>query len=434
MRNTLIGYLLFLFLFGRSTAQYIDYIPIYINPTFPGMRHIDISWSEIRNYGIGNYGFDSNINFYNQKYFANGSSFSINVASSINYTGREQGAKNRFVNVASTNGYDLIPDLYIGYKLKNIKLNLFYKSDSYSNEKTELLTMVFFQYEGQDHICYIYDPEYEFGNEVIKFSGSIRTNNNSSVTFGILTNNYHHQIRGKGGTEVSFRQSNFSNFQVYSSLNYLSENTNAYLMAKSQSVFNKLKMKIKCSDSFKTSFRDGRVSFPGLVAYGIQVKTKDYLKLSIEMAHEFIEYEKKELPDKYVNKSLFNTEIILGSNIILSNCIQLGFLGSYYLKYTNNSTDNGSYDTQYMDLKLYKDRTSWITAKNRPVMMQASVNFSSLIYHIDLWYQYSFSYSEYSMKHSVPSYPEYDPGYSENPDFIIKTSNHLFTLSMGIEL
>lgn len=76
-----------------------------------------------------------------------------------------------------------------------------------------------------------------------------------------------------------------------------------------------------------------RISFPGMLAYGLQYKALLPLKLSLQLAHEIGNYQDVRIKDDNQSRSIFNTEAIAGANVRLLRNIELGALVCCYVQY-----------------------------------------------------------------------------------------------------
>jgi hypothetical protein len=297
------------------------------------------------------------------------------------------------------------PDLQLGFANRVVLFQILYKSDMNLNMFfIEPLNYRYVTNNGNYEI--FFDPKVKTNNSIIQISGSLNFKDRVSLSLGVLSNRFEYELSGDNNFSLNFERSFFDNYQLIISLNYQFQKGAVYLFGKSQNPVLSLSSQASgIVGNMLWPYR-GKISYPGLFAYGFQYKVSDITKISLEFSHEFLSYKQEIVKNEYQNRDIFNTELIAGSNIQILNNLSAGLLVSYFLKYD------------------IKDGLAWIgwsyiekTVKlNKPFMAQLSLNYHFDQLSFSFWYQYSFA-----------NYEFYE-------DWYIADSAHLLSIGYGIEL
>ena len=387
-----------------GNSQIIDGLPLFDSYDISAIQISDFPLFKIKNYGTGNYGFDSNCGYYNPKFIKEKFGFILNSKAILNNPKRDYVLQSNTTSISKNNSV-IKPDLQLGYSNRVIFFQILYKSDMDLNMFfIEPLSYRYVTTNG--NYQKFFDPSVKTNNSVIQLSGSLNFKDKVSLSLGVLSNKFEYELSGDNNFSLNFERSFFDNYQLLLSLNYIFDKGALYLFGKSQNPV--LSLSIQESGivgNVLWPFRS-KISYPGLFAYGFQYHVSDITKLSLELAHEFLNYTEEFVKNEFQNKEIFNTELIAGSNVKILNNFSAGLLVSYYLKYD------------------VKDGLPWIgwsyveksVKLDNPFMTQFSLNYNYNQFSFSFWYQYSFSKYEFS------------------EDWYIADSAHLLSIGFGIEL
>ncbi len=321
-----------------------------------------------RSTGIGNYGFDSEEGFFNPTDSNSKSEFLVGISSLMNIDGGTYRTNRANESRSySTNIFNNSFDLFLKYKHKEYNFHLNYFTNLYLHQQGQngFDALLFFKtYDGPLSILGI-NPEYQISNNVLQFAVS-RKIGKFTIAGGFLTNHYIYKIILDDPYSVELKTSFLENFQLLLSLNYEFKNfLRFYLLGRTAS--SEIELIPNINPNLSQIIREYKllVSFPGLVAYGVQYNILDDLKLSLEMCHDWLPY--NDDPNLFVrwHQELFTSEIILGVNYNIFDSWKIGAMYSTFLEYSSgvrlehHVAYQGAEFFPLDKLRMYKAATSY---------------------------------------------------------------------------
>lgn len=324
MKQKILILIIFVFPFS-AFAQFI-----YNNP-FNTYSEISIA-EKLQPSGIGSYGFNSKVNYFNPNYFSEDNKLGINIFGTINIS-----AKKAFVNGADqtieyvTNKVRLLPDFSINYKLDDYLANLCYVNNFQFNGSVNNRNELYFT-AGQGR--YLLIPEnslLNIKNSVLQISLSRKLGENNSIALGIATNffDYNYSFNNSQATYIlrsnynyELKTASFNNYQFLVSFNHINnDGLSYYLLYKSPVSHLGLEPgNISINDTVGF-VQHAEMYYPEYLAYGIQFNQIKNISISFEIMHE----------KETANTSAIDSKVSLGFNSHLFYPIQLGLLGSVYI-------------------------------------------------------------------------------------------------------
>lgn len=363
-------------------AQFTEY-----NTLFWG-EYCDSPHAEIKQNGIGNFGFDSENSVFNPKFQE--TKFKFSISSLIEIKSSKIEDDNEFYK----SDFSLVPNINLGYKIGKYYFQVSHYYSKYTNTKaTNGLTSAY-------NIQFGY-LQYKLINQILQFSISKQVSNNISISAGILTNNFLYSLTGtEYDDSFDLKLNYFEQFQFLSSINIqMKSHQKIYLLFKSQKSNLKLPPdRFEEIHAFNGPLNNNtRVSFPGLVTLGYQLKIHPNLKLSFESINQFL-IAREEITYIMYNIShqkiqhehkIWNPEFVVGLNSDYFSNIELGLLYSIYLNYDNNIRSHNTIPPQ----SVYE------TKHPQSVILSAKVNYKK----VTLSFNYQYSYAETKFNYGNPN-------------------------------
>ena len=321
-------------------AQYINYSPFnYYTEISPTEKY--------QTYGVGDYGFDSKINYFNPNYFSQKKEFYINIFGIINVASHKGYNINFGYPVIVNNKIHFLPNISIGFKTGDYLINLIYINDFQFDSKVSATPnnseLRFYTSNGVYSI-YPSNLNLEITNNILQLSLARKLGDNFSIAAGVITNSFSYNLDFDNSTALSIFSSHysfnlnsgfFSNLQFLTSLDYINpDGVSFYLVFKSQGYHNKLNPSTLFMNDSIGIKNSSEINLPGHLAYGIQFHIINRLKMSIEMLNEFVA----------PKSNTFDTKFSLGFNYLLLNSLHLGMIGGVYIHkaYATNMFPDGA--------------------------------------------------------------------------------------------
>jgi hypothetical protein len=291
----------------------------------------------VRSSGIGNYGFDSKEGFFNPHQSNVESEFSVGFVSLLNLNSGRYWINNisKKPRRDTDNFFDSTFDIHFKYKHNDYIFHLNYFTNLFFHQTLQDgvgIQLAFQTYDGP-HTLISVNPTYSIINKSLQIAVT-RKINSFTFALGFLTNRYKYKINLDDPYTIELNSSFFENFQLLLSLNYEYEDyLFFYILGRSQQSEIELIPRVKNLGTQIINKNKLLLSFPGLVAYGVQYKLLDELKISIEICHDFLTTNNDPVLYKKNGQELFTTEMVLGMTLNLFQNIKTGILYSRFLDY-----------------------------------------------------------------------------------------------------
>jgi hypothetical protein len=307
----------------------------------------EVTTSNISAYGIGNLGFDSDINSYNPNYFAVDNSLSLTVLGSSSLSSfRKFNQFNEETTNFSVGKLTVKPNLSIQYKTSDWAIGFNYINTVLFNR----LLSDFSVHLGTESGTYgwsLNNSKLKITNDILQFSISRKLSDNFSASVSLLTNNFNYLFRpfpdgSAGNNDFEFYNKAFSNVQYLFAINYYTpKEFSAYIIFKSQNKQLPLEPNKFLLENSITVSNYSKVNFPANIGYGLQFKQIRSLKLSFEMYHQLF-FEENIIKVR-------NTTINVGANCNFFDNLLFGILFLYPIKYESSITMDEAGRTVFED-------------------------------------------------------------------------------------
>ena len=329
---------LIILLFSLNTySQIVDNPPYGMFQEFPQIENHGM--------GIGNLGFDSPLNVYNPHYITGDSSnVRLFIGSDFAFRGTNYTylSWTTFKDNIYRNPKTFIPSLELQYWYNKYLFQLSYYQDySMFADYTSGSTSYVFNTPYGTYGIASHERKINIRDNVLQFTFSHSPIPQISYTLGILSRSFKYEWDIRSIPPIVNKNSLLDNFQFIAGVTanpckYLQ----AYITAVSESPRVGLSDPVyRLSDITVTYSGFTKVSYYGILGYGIQANIIDPLKVSIEMRHQFL-YDTTNVlyPDGYMSWEkvhIWNNEITLGLTLSLFDMVKFGYRYSYFLKYDN---------------------------------------------------------------------------------------------------
>ncbi len=335
------------------------YCQLVENTPFQQFR--EFPHAEIKNFGIGNYGFDPLENQYHPYYHENEfqppdfrddpfhetphhldsiANFYFSFRSNLNVAG----GRNSLVsseNVEASSGFknaaQIKPNLFAKYWLNAFLLHFSYTNDYQLSLKQD-----------GDAVTYNFNfarvtadqQEVNISKSTLQLVASLLASPQLSLNLGLLTSRFDYTWDLGETNPVEYKAGLFKNFQYLFSISYQwSESFRYYLNFKSQKANFDLSEANLRLDNNVISLPIVFSSYYGNIGYGIQKSFWRRLKVSAEMRHQFLEVNDTTGVSNPLGgideRHIWNNEIAIGANYQFSKRLKMGVLYTRFLKYDN---------------------------------------------------------------------------------------------------
>ncbi len=292
----------------------------------------EISVSEkIQTFGIGSYGFGSNVNYFNPHYLFENYRVDFSIFGNINLVAKKEFSYGTMTDSYINNKIRTIPGISINYKFNNYLLNLSYVNDFQFNSDLNNYNELRFHISNATYSIIPQNSHLRFSNRILQISLSRKLWKNYSAAIGLSTNifyyNYTFDYLGNSETlkphyDFNLESSGFSNYQFLFSFNHTDYNlVSWYILFKTQ--YSGLKLdpsEIELNNSLIYR-HNAELYFPAHLAYGIQFNQIKDISISAEMFHE----------NELEKTSNYDTKFSLGANWNCLPELNLGLIGSIYI-------------------------------------------------------------------------------------------------------
>ncbi|MCK4688647.1 MAG: hypothetical protein KAT66_10990 [Candidatus Lokiarchaeota archaeon] len=360
-------------------AQFTEYNLLYYD------LFCDSPYADIKQTGIGSFNFDKFNLLNNKTYEESKLQISVNFLVDVN-SSRLCKESHEIYEIEEyqmfSNDLKISPEFFVRYNINNYSLEIKNYYSKYLNPK---------QAEGQ-----LYTKiNFHISNQVLEFSIIKNINNNIFASAGILTNNFNYSINWTNFNIEALSQTKyFDQFQFTGSFCYLfNSKLRVYFHFKTQ------KSKVKLSPSkfdlpnISENLIENNtvVSYPGLLAFGVQKTFITNLNISFEVLNHFLFanehftiHHLSGIDRTYDYKhSTWNPELALGLNYSKIKNLQFGVQYSRYLKFDNEINGfGGIFQHEY---KIHLPQT---------LILSSLFRFSNKI-EISAVYQFSYAKTDY---------------------------------------
>lgn len=282
----------------------------------------EVSTSEFLIWGIGNLGFDSDINFYNPNYFSAKEGLNIFVHGTGGIkSSRDYKFLSEKTTVFSEGNFSMKPNFAVQYLSDNYLFALNYNNTLLFNRSLNNLK---FNLSTENGIHSFAANELTISNDALQLSISGKLTEYFSVSIGALTNFFNYSLlisrEDLTSKDIENKTKPFSNVQFIAAINhYHAQLFSFYIIFKSQSINQQLDPpQIQLTES-AVSQNWAKVNFPAHLGYGFQISALYPFKFSLEMFHK-ISYE-----DSTTALNVLNA----GFNYDFSNRLLIGLLFTY---------------------------------------------------------------------------------------------------------
>ncbi len=282
--------------------------------------------------GIGSYGFNSKVNYFNPNYFAEDNQLGIVVYGTLNIS-----AKKNFVNGANqtieyvTNNARLLPDFSINFKFDDYMANLCFVNNFQFNGSVNNHNELYFSAGQGRYLLIPANSLLNIKNSVLQISLSKKLGENNSIALGIATNffDYNYSFNNSQMTNIlsnyynyELKTTSFNNYQVLVAFNHVNnEGLSFYLLYKSPISHLGLEpTNISITDTLGF-IQHSEMYYPEYLAYGIKFNQLKNFSISVEIMHE----------EEIATTSAIDTKVSLGFDSHLFCPFQFGLLGSIYI-------------------------------------------------------------------------------------------------------
>ncbi len=302
---------------------------------------------EMRNFGIGSYGFDALENRYNPQYDSLDASFYFSTGGNLTLSGDRQfeqqlAGYDALQNYQHSTAY--LPSFTAKLQYYPFQLHAGYHNEVLYNRKLTNTTETL-AFSSQTVIAE--SQTHEISQNSLYLALSMQTSPTLSITLGAFSRSFRHQWDVQSAPEspraieapAKFSSSLFNNLQyLFSTTWQMSPRAKSYLTFQTQKSQVSLTEDQLRLDFITSNFSAANVGYYGHVGYGLSYKMSDKILLSLELRHQFLEESDTTFAARSAGvgeRHIWNNEIILGSRWQASNAFTFGALFSYYYKYDN---------------------------------------------------------------------------------------------------
>lgn len=302
---------------------------------------------EMRNFGIGSYGFDPLENRYNPQFDSLNASFYFSTGGNLTLIGDRQ-FEQLLAGYNSPQNYQhniaYLPNFTAKLQYYPFQLHAGYQNELLYNRKLENTTETL-TFSSQTVIAA--GQTHEVSQNGLYLALSMETSPTVSITLGASSRSFRHQWDVQSAPDspraidapAKFSSSLFNNLQYLFSANWqMSPRAKSYLTFQTQKSQVSLTEDQLRLDFITSNFSAANVGYFGHIGYGISYDITPKLMLSMELRHQFLEESDTTFAARSAGvgeRHIWNNEIVLGSRWQAGNAFTFGALFSYYYKYDN---------------------------------------------------------------------------------------------------
>lgn len=321
-------------------SQVVENIPLKEFQEFPQ--------AEIKNFGIGSYGFDPQGNFYNPFYHENDSlrgaadgnqsdlyiSLGGNFnAAGLRYSYDAAGNKEKtFENVLTFR-----PNFLAKFWYRYFMAQLSYANDYLLNQQDKSGS---FTFESNGLQVTTGEQNLTVEKNTLLLAVSMLASPSLSLTLGAATGSFRYTWDLTIVKPAEFTSGLFNNLQYLFAANFrVKERWRGYLQFQTQKSNVSLPNGSLKLENTEITFPFATVSYYGNVGYGVERNVFEGVNISFEMRHQFLEVSdttQATLVSGKTEKHIWNNELIAGTSFQPAPFLKAGALFSYFLKYDNN--------------------------------------------------------------------------------------------------